>query len=119
QSASISVSEQNGKAMSYTIAIVDEGLLDLTRFKTPNAWNSFNAKEALGVKTWDIYDEIIGAFSGKINQIFSIGGDQEVGARNEIKAKRFKPEVIYLRPCKLEKGKTATQSVQLPNYNGS
>lgn len=119
QSASISVSEQNSKAMSYTIAIVDEGLLDLTRFKTPNAWNSFNAKEALGVKTWDIYDEIIGAFSGKINQIFSIGGDQDVGAGNQKKANRFKPVVIYLGPFKLEKGKTATHTIQLPNYIGS
>jgi uncharacterized protein YfaS (alpha-2-macroglobulin family) len=34
------VSEQSGKAMTYTIAIVDEGL-DLTRFKAPNAWDSF------------------------------------------------------------------------------
>ncbi|HWK98442.1 MAG TPA: MG2 domain-containing protein, partial [Parapedobacter sp.] len=32
----ISVSESTGKAMTYTIAIVDEGLLDLTRFKTPD-----------------------------------------------------------------------------------
>lgn len=30
----IKVSEKNGKAMTYTIAIVDEGLLDLTNFKT-------------------------------------------------------------------------------------
>src|SRR5690606_22239485 len=98
---------------------VDEGLLDLTRFKPPNAWNSFNAKEALGVKTWDIYDEIIGAFSGEINQIFSIGGDQEVGAGNQKKAHRFKPVVMYLGPIKLEKGKTATHTIQLPNNIGS
>ena len=35
------VSEENGKPMTYTLAIVDEGLLDLTRFKTPNLWNHF------------------------------------------------------------------------------
>ncbi|HEY0261668.1 MAG TPA: alpha-2-macroglobulin family protein, partial [Chitinophagales bacterium] len=119
QTASISVSEKDGKAMSYTIAIVDEGLLDLTRFKTPNAWNSFNAKEALGVKTWDVYDEIIGAFSGKVSQLFSIGGDQEIGGGKAKKANRFKPVVIYLGPFKLEKGKTATHTVKLPNYIGS
>lgn len=119
QTASISVSEKDGKAMSYTIAIVDEGLLDLTRFKTPNAWNSFNAKEALGVKTWDVYDEIIGAFSGKISQLFSIGGDQEAGAGNAKKANRFKSVILYLGPFKLEKGKTATHTVKLPNYIGS
>lgn len=45
----LKVSEKTGKSMTYTIAVVEEGLLDLTRFKTPNAWDSFYAKEALGV----------------------------------------------------------------------
>src|SRR5690606_7302919 len=35
QSFNLKVSETSGKTMTYTIAIVDEGLLDLTRFKTP------------------------------------------------------------------------------------
>jgi uncharacterized protein YfaS (alpha-2-macroglobulin family) len=48
--------------MTYTLAIVDEGLLDLTRFKTPDPWNHFYAREALGVRTWDLYDQVIGAF---------------------------------------------------------
>jgi uncharacterized protein YfaS (alpha-2-macroglobulin family) len=47
--------------MTYTLAIVDEGLLDLTRFKTPDAWSRFYAREALGVKTWDLYDQVMGA----------------------------------------------------------
>jgi uncharacterized protein YfaS (alpha-2-macroglobulin family) len=47
--------------MTYTLAIVDEGLLDLTRFTTPDAWSKFYAREALGVKTWDLYDQVMGA----------------------------------------------------------
>ena len=43
----INVSETNKQAMTYTLAIVDEGLLDLTRFKTPNLWEHFYKKEAL------------------------------------------------------------------------
>src|SRR5690606_10111141 len=68
QSFNLSVKEQSGKEMTYTIAIVDEGLLDLTRFKTPNAWDDFYSKQALGVKTWDVYDDVIGAYGGKISQ---------------------------------------------------
>ncbi|MBE9489362.1 MAG: hypothetical protein IMY67_03630, partial [Bacteroidetes bacterium] len=41
QEFEITVSEKNHKPMTYTIAMVEEGLLDLTRFKTPNAWNEF------------------------------------------------------------------------------
>jgi len=115
----LKVSEKSGKAMTYTIAVVDEGLLDLTKFKTPNAWNSFYTREALGVKTWDIYNDVIGAYGGKVNQIFSIGGDQDLGGGKAKKANRFKPVVIYLGPFQLEKGKTATHKLQLPKYVGS
>ncbi|WP_281238081.1 alpha-2-macroglobulin family protein [Flavobacterium praedii] len=119
QSFAIKVSEQSGKAMTYTIAIVDEGLLDLTRFKAPNAWDSFYVREALGVKTWDIYDDVIGAYGGKVNQIFSIGGDQDLGGGKAKKANRFKPVVIYMGPFKLEKGQAKTHQVKLPKYIGS
>jgi uncharacterized protein YfaS (alpha-2-macroglobulin family) len=119
KSFALKVSEQSGKAMTYTIAIVDEGLLDLTRFKAPNAWDSFYVREALGVKTWDIYDDVIGAYGGKVNQIFSIGGDQDLGGGKAKKANRFKPVVIYMGPFKLEKGQTKTHQIKLPKYIGS
>ncbi|MDD5151892.1 MAG: alpha-2-macroglobulin family protein, partial [Flavobacterium sp.] len=119
QAFNIKVSEKSGKAMTYTIAIVDEGLLDLTRFITPNAWNAFYVREALGVKTWDIYDDVIGAYGGKVNQIFSIGGDQDLGGGKAKKANRFKPVVVYLGPFKLEKGQSKTHQVKLPKYIGS
>ena len=115
----IKVSEKDGKEMTYTLAIVDDGLLDLTRFKTPNAWGKFYARQALGVKTWDVYDDVIGAYGGKINQIFSIGGDADLGGGNAKKANRFKPVVIYLGPFKLEKGQMKSHTVELPNYIGS
>ena len=35
ESVTVSVKEETGKPMTYTLAVVDEGLLDLTRFKTP------------------------------------------------------------------------------------
>ncbi|HQK39008.1 MAG TPA: alpha-2-macroglobulin family protein, partial [Flavobacterium alvei] len=119
QQFNIKVSEKTGKAMTYTIAIVDEGLLDLTRFKTPNAWDAFYVREALGVKTWDVYDEVIGAYGGKVNQIFSIGGDQDLGGGKAKKANRFKPVVVYYGPFKLEKGQSKTHQIKLPKYIGS
>jgi len=119
QKATLKISEKNGKEMTYTVAVVDEGLLDLTRFKTPNAWDSFYSKQALGVKTWDVYDDVIGAYGGKINQIFSIGGDEDLGGGKAKKANRFKPVVIYLGPFKLKKGETKSHTIQMPNYVGS
>ena len=119
ETITVKVSEKNKKAMTYSIAIVDEGLLDLTRFKTPNPWDTFYAKEALGVKTWDVYDDVIGAFGGRIDQVFAIGGDGELAGAKNKKANRFKPVVRYLGPFTLTKGKTASHTIQLPKYIGS
>ncbi len=119
QKTTIKVSEQNGRAMTYTLAVVDEGLLDLTRFKTPNAWDAFFAKEALGVKTWDIYDDVIGAYGGKVNQVFSIGGDADLGGGKAKKANRFKPVVMYFGPFTIGKGQTRVHDIKLPQYVGS
>ncbi len=115
----LKVSEQNGMPMTYTVAIVDEGLLDITRFQTPNPWNTFFARQALGVKTWDIYDEVIGAYSGDLSRLLALGGDGSAASPEKVKANRFKPVVKHLGPFTLEKGKTATHSFQMPNYVGS
>ncbi|MEM8764650.1 MAG: MG2 domain-containing protein [Bacteroidota bacterium] len=119
ETVSIKVSETNGKAMTYSLAIVDEGLLDLTRFKTPNPWSIMYQKEALGVKTWDIYDDIIGAFGGNINQVFSIGGDDMLEGGKNKKANRFKPVVIYEGPFALDENSSKTHKVKIPKYIGS
>lgn len=119
QTVNVKVSEKHGKKMTYTIAVVDEGLLDLTRFKTPNAWDSFYTREALGVRTWDIYDEVIGAYGGKVNQVFSIGGDADSGGGKAKKANRFKPVVLYYGPFELPKGGSKITKITLPKYIGS
>ena len=115
----LKLKEKSGKKMSYTIAVVEEGLLDLTRYKTPEIWDAFYTREALGVKTWDIFDDVIGAYGGKIEQVFGIGGDGEAAPAKNNKANRFKPVVHYLGPFTLEKGKTASHTIQLPKYIGS
>ncbi|MFY9242478.1 MAG: MG2 domain-containing protein [Polaribacter sp.] len=115
----VKVSEKNDKAMTYTLAVVEEGLLDLTRFQTPNAYDIFYAREALGVKTWDIFDDVIGAYSGSIDQVFAIGGDGSLSKGKNQKANRFKPVVKYLGPFELEKGAEKTHKITLPNYIGS
>ncbi|WP_460220225.1 alpha-2-macroglobulin family protein [Psychroserpens sp. MEBiC05023] len=119
QEFEVEVSEKNNKTMTYTIAMVEEGLLDLTRFKTPNAWQSFYAREALGVKTWDIFDDVIGAYSGSIDQVFAIGGDGSAAKGKNKKANRFKPVVRYLGPFTLEAGKTKFHNIKMPNYIGA
>jgi len=116
---SITIKEENGMPMTYTLAIVDEGLLDLTRFKTPDPWSVFYAKEALGIKTWDLFDMVMGAFSGELQRILSIGGDQDKINKGSLKANRFKPMVKFLGPFELKKGQSKTHTFLMPKYVGS
>ncbi|MFT3993431.1 MAG: MG2 domain-containing protein [Dysgonomonas sp.] len=115
---SVSISEKNKKDMTYTLAIVDDGLLDLTSFKTPNAWSDFYARQALGVRTWDMYDLVVGAQAGKFGPLLSIGGDEALKPSNNTMS-RFKPVVKYMGPYTLKGGKTDTHKVTLPPYFGS
>lgn len=115
----VKVSEATGKEMAYTLAVVDEGLLDITRFKTPDPWKAFYAKEALGVKTWDVYDNVIGAFGNAMSRILSIGGDDDANMKPENSAQRFKPMVRFIGPFHLKKGETATHKIDIPQYVGS
>ncbi len=115
----VRVSETNQKQMTYTLAIVDEGLLDITGFRTPDPWNYFYAREALGVKTWDLYDYVLGAFGGTLERIFAIGGDEALLDKGANKAQRFIPVVKFLGPFTLGQGKTNSHAITLPQYTGS
>ena len=119
QNISFSVSEKNGKEMTYCVAIVDEGLLDLTRFKTPDPHNAFYAREALGVKSFDLFDYVIGAWGGDLERILTIGGDADAGPVSQKTANRFVPVVKYLGPFHLSRNQTQKQSFILPSYIGS
>ena len=115
----ITVSESNGKVMSYTLAVVDEGLLGLTNFKTPNLHREFYVKEALGVNTWDLFDSVIGAYSGKLERMLAIGGGQSERNPDENRKRRFPPVVKVMGPFKLEAGETKVHEVTLPSYLGA
>ena len=114
----VTVSEKSGKPMTYTLAIVDDGLLDLTNFKTPDPWNDFYSREALGIQTWDMYDNVLGASAGSYSSLFSTGGDATLKPA-DAKANRFKPVVKFIGPFYLGKGKSQTHTLKLPMYVGS
>lgn len=113
----IKVNEKNGRPMTYTLAIVDEGLLDITGFRTPDPWSEMYAREALGVKTWDIYDDVIYGTAGKQKPMFSIGGDAYFADKGR-RDNRFNPIVKFLGPFTSSNGK-GSHKVTLPMYVGS
>lgn len=118
ETARVSVRETDGQPITYTLAVVDEGLLSLTRFKTPNPWDHFFQREALGVKTWDLFDQVAGAYGGVLEQLLALGGDAEAGAEGRKKANRFPPMVRFFGPFELPANGRNTHEVDIPRYLG-
>ncbi|MEO0732287.1 MAG: MG2 domain-containing protein [Bacteroidota bacterium] len=116
----VGVEESSGKPMTYTLAVVDEGLLGLTRFQTPDLHDRFFAKEALSVRSHDLYRYVIGSLNGEYGKVLAIGGgDGGEEEDDNLTANRFEPVVRHLGPFKLPAGKTGRHKVKLPNYVGA
>ena len=116
----VEVSEQSGRAMTYTLAVVDEGLLGLTNYETPDLHDHFYQKEALGVKTWDLFDEVVGAYGGELERLLALGGGDEAdgpGAQDD--ERRFPPVVRFLGPFTLRARGENTHTVDIPEYIGA
>ena len=116
---SVEVAEQTGRAMTYTLALVDEGLLGLTNFKTPNLHKYFYRKEALGVSTWDLFDLVAGAYGGELETLLALGGSDDGGDEEANKKRRFPPVVRFFGPFQLQAGETRSHQVDVPNYIGA
>ncbi len=109
------------KPTQLTIAVVDEGLLDITNFATPSPWDFFFAKQALMFQTYDVYSDVIGANWGEIFKKFSIGGDfAEYSAKHgQSKVRRFKPVAMFSGVLTVDKSGVAKAKFHMPNYFGS
>ncbi|WP_423926969.1 alpha-2-macroglobulin family protein [Candidatus Palauibacter sp.] len=113
----VRVSEVADRPMTYTLAVVDEGLLGLTNYETPDLHEHFFSKEALGVSTWDIFDEVAGAYSAELERLLALGGDDAVELQERERG-RFPPVVRFLGPFTLRPGQIGTHSVDIPEYIG-
>ncbi|MBN2353829.1 MAG: alpha-2-macroglobulin [Spirochaetales bacterium] len=118
--AAVTVSERQGAAMTYTLAVVDEGLLGLTRYATPDPWDLFFKRQAIAVGTWDLYDYVAAAYGGKLEQLLAIGGGEgDLLPDKGRKAERFPPLVRFYGPFTLAAGVKRTHTVDIPLYVGA
>lgn len=117
----VDVRTGDGAPTQLTLAVVDEGLLDLTAFRTPDPWLSFNAKQRLSVATYDVFSHVIGANSGDFLRVFSVGGDYDQGlyTGGDREAARFKAVSLFTGPIATDARGRASVTFAMPNYMGS
>ncbi len=118
-SFTVTVREQQGQAMTYTLALVDEGLLGITDFKTPTPHSAFYRREALGVRTWDLFDDVVGAYASDLSRLLAVGGSELIAKRDNKRMQRFKPLAQTFGPFTLAAGASAEHQIKLPPYIGA
>jgi uncharacterized protein YfaS (alpha-2-macroglobulin family) len=106
--------------MTYTLSVVDEGLLGITRFKTPDPHASFYSKIGLGIRTWDIYNKVLGTYVTDFGNLLAVGGDEsyQSDVLNNT-GSQFNSVVFSLGPFTLKKGEKINHTLTLPNYMGA
>ncbi len=107
------------KDIFVTIAAVDEGILQIKDFATPNPYDYMYAKNALGVDSYDLYELLLPEFSAKTS---STGGDGLMAKmkkrQNPVKSKRFKLVSHWSGILKTNASGEAETEFFIPRFNG-
>ncbi len=111
----VRVSGMAGDQAYLTLAAVDEGILTLTDFQTPDPVDHFFGKKRLMVDLRDLYGQLIDAKSGRRGQIRE-GGDSALNQRGAPK----KIELVALFSGLVTVGPDGMAKIgfDLPDYNG-
>ncbi|PLX11598.1 MAG: hypothetical protein C0594_03390, partial [Marinilabiliales bacterium] len=100
---------------AVTIAVVDEGILQVTGFKTPDPYGYFYGKRALAVNSYDIYPYL---FPELISSIAGGGGPSMEKRVNPMQNKRVKLLAFWSGILETDGGGDAEFEIDIPQFSG-
>ena len=105
-----------GQPAYLTVAAVDEGILQLTDFTTPNPVDYFLGKRRLGMQLLDLYGKLIepGGRPGALK----VGGDAESRQLDPSAIRTVKTLALFSGPVALNANGQAKIPLELPDFNG-
>jgi alpha-2-macroglobulin len=106
-----------GETAYATLAAVDQGILNLTGFTSPDPSAHYFGQRRLGVGLRDLYGRLIDGMSGAMGEVRS-GGD---GAVNRLLAPPPTEELVayFTGPVEIGPDGTAQVAFDMPSFNGS
>ncbi|HIE13713.1 TPA: hypothetical protein EYP70_00400, partial [Candidatus Bathyarchaeota archaeon] len=125
----VEVKDSSGmnKEAELSIALVDEGILQLTNFYTPDPFEFFYGKRANSLSTYDIYSLLLPDFEQE-----KIGSDSTPSADklkrpkfdprkhlNPITVKRVKPFALWKGSLVTDTSGKATAEFKIPEFTGN
>lgn len=107
----------NAGAAHVTLAAVDEGILQLTDFATPDPVGYLFGKRRLGLEVRDLYGNLIDGKNGRRGTIRS-GGDGEAMARRGAPPPTIQLVALFSGIVALDAAGKARIPLDLPDFNG-
>ncbi len=105
-----------GQPAYITVAAVDEGILQLTDFVSPDPTRYFLGKRRLGMQLLDLYGKLIET-GGRPGQL-KVGGDADSRQLNASGVRTVKTVALFSGPVALDSSGQAKIPLVLPDFNG-
>jgi uncharacterized protein YfaS (alpha-2-macroglobulin family) len=108
-----------GEAVHVVLSAVDDGVLQLTAYKTPDPLDYFFGKQRLGVDIRDLYSTLIDPLGAKPGAVRS-GGDEAPQSRQLANAPKRNTRVVALYSGIVKVGADGKAAIplELPDFNG-
>ena len=104
-----------GQEAFVTLAAVDEGILQLTRFKTPKPADYYFGKRQLGIAMRDDYGRLLDTRADDLGQI-RVGGDSgDIGGLDIVPTRTV---ALFSGPVKLDDKGEAKIALEIPDFVG-
>ena len=105
---------------AVTLAAVDEGILQLTGFRTPDPLAFFTGQRALGVRSGDLYSQLMPEVP-KPQGVSAVGGDIEGVSsryRTPVAARRVRPVSLISQVLHTDDSGVARTEFAVPEFTG-
>ncbi|MCS6823171.1 MAG: alpha-2-macroglobulin family protein [Cytophagaceae bacterium] len=113
----VCVKTNAGANVEVTIAIVDEGILQLKNTRTPDPYGFFYRKRALEVNSYDVYPKLLPELSPKKSSVAGDGYDLEK-RNNPLSNRRVKLVAFWSGQLKTDSDGKACTTIKIPQFSG-
>ncbi|MDP2333787.1 MAG: alpha-2-macroglobulin [Reyranella sp.] len=111
----VRVANLKGEEAFITLAAVDEGILQLTRFRTPNPAEFYFGKRQLGVAMRDDYGRLLDGRADDLGRIRSGGDSGDIGGLDIVPTRTV---ALFSGPVKLDDKGEARIALDIPDFIG-
>jgi uncharacterized protein YfaS (alpha-2-macroglobulin family) len=111
----VKVANLNNEEAYVTLAGVDEGILQLTRFKTPNPAKYYFGKRQLGVAMRDEYGRLLDVRADELGRIRTGGDSGDIGGLDVVPTRIV---ALFSGPVKLDDKGEAKIAFDMPDFIG-